>query len=90
MTKGVAMSPKPFLEPFLPENDEEHNLRDSFGQFLYRGESDAPLPSGHQRSEYHRYGLTDEDIEFWGLDQPGAPPPDAVWWAVVDLLDKMG
>ena len=47
------------------------------------------LPSGHRRSEYHRYGATDGDIEFWGLDQPGAPPPEAAGWAVMDLMDEM-
>jgi len=50
--------------------------------------SDDLLPSGHRRSEYHRYGATDGDIEFWGLDQPGAPPPDAAGWVVMDLLDE--
>jgi len=47
------------------------------------------LPSGHRRSEYHRYGATDGDIEFWGLDQPGAPPPDAAGWVVMDMLEEM-
>lgn len=83
------MSPNTFLEPFLPWNDDGYDPRDSFGQFLHEGESNDLLLSGYRRSEYHRYGVTDEDIEFWGLDQPGAPPPDAVWWAVMDLLDEM-
>jgi hypothetical protein len=33
------------------------------------------LPSGYRRSDYHYYGATDDDIESWGLDQPGAPAP---------------
>lgn len=55
----------------------------------YVSSSSDLLPSGHRRSEYHRYGATDGDIEFWGLDQPGAPPPDVAGWVVMDLLDEM-
>jgi len=52
-------------------------------------ESDDLLPSGYRRSEYRFYGATDDDIDTWGLDQPGAPPPDAVGSAVWDLWDEM-
>lgn len=83
------MYPNMFLEPFLSENDERHDPRDPSNQFLHGDEGDDLLASGYSRSEYRSYGITDEDIEFWGLDQPGAPPPDAVWWAVMDLLDEM-
>ena len=83
------MYPKESLEPFLPVNDERHDSRPPLGQFLPEDKSDELLPSGYWRSEYHSCGFTDEDIEFWGLDQPGAPPPDAVWWAVMELLDEM-
>ena len=83
------MSPNTFLEPFLSGNDGRHEPCAPSSQFLHGDESDDLLPSGHSRSEYRRYGVTDEDIKFWGLDQPGAPPPDAVWWAVMDLLDEM-
>lgn len=55
----------------------------------YVSSSSDLLPSGYRRSDYHLYGATDDDIEFWGLDQPGAPPPDVAGWAVMDLLDEM-
>ncbi|MBN1813113.1 MAG: hypothetical protein JXA14_14850 [Anaerolineae bacterium] len=40
-------------------------------------------------SEYHRYGAADGDIEFWGLDQPGAPPPEVAGWVIGDMMDEM-
>ena len=55
----------------------------------YPSKNDDLLPSGYRRSEYHRYGATDGDIEFWGLDQHGAPPPDVAGWAVWDIMDEM-
>ena len=54
-----------------------------------RASSSDLLPSGHSRSEYHRYGAADGDIEFWGLDQPGAPPPEAAGWVIGDMMDEM-
>lgn len=47
------------------------------------------VPGGYRRSEYHRYGASNGAIEFWGLDQPGARPPDVAWWVAMDLLDQM-
>ena len=35
------------------------------------------LPNGRKRQEYYDAGLSDTDIEYWGLDQPGAPEPQA-------------
>ena len=52
-------------------------------------EEDDLLLSGYRRSEYHKYGATDEDIDFWGLDQPGAPAPEERRWAVWDQADEM-
>ena len=52
-------------------------------------QDDDLLPSGYRRSECHRCGATDGEIEFWGLDQPGAPPPEAAGAAVWDLLDEL-
>ncbi len=48
------------------------------------------LPSGYRRSDYHYYGATDDDIEYWGLDQPGAPAPWDAGIAVWELLDADG
>ena len=52
-------------------------------------EDDDMLPSGYRRSDYRLYGATDDDIDFWGLDHPGAPPPQAAGWAVWDALDEL-
>jgi hypothetical protein len=54
-----------------------------------RASSSDLLPSGHSRSEYHRCGATDDDIEIWGLDQPGAPPPEAAGWVIGGMIDEM-
>jgi len=48
------------------------------------------LPSGYAREEYKRHGATDFDIGFWGLDQPGAPPPSLAGWVVWGMADDMG
>ena len=45
------------------------------------------LPNGYTRKEYHEYGFTDYDIEFWGLDQPGAPDPFSAGWVIADVFD---
>jgi type III secretory pathway component EscS len=51
--------------------------------------SSERLSSGYLRGDYYDYGATDNDIEFWGLDQPSAPSPDVAGWAVMDALDEM-
>jgi len=61
----------------------------TFLDSLQLSNADDLLPGGHYRSEYHDYGMTDDDIASWGFDQPDAPSPEAVAWAVVDLLDVM-
>ena len=50
---------------------------------------DSALPSGYRRTDYHRYGATDDDIKFWGLDHPGAPPPEVAGWVVWDMYEEM-
>ncbi len=86
-----------FLQPSLSSDDERHSVPvvrivadDESADAASVCASDDVFPSGHRRSEYHSYGYTDDDIALWGLDRPGAPPPDAVWRAVVDLLDEIG
>jgi hypothetical protein len=37
--------------------------------------SDEFSLNGYKRNNYKIYGLTDFDIEYCGLDQPGAPEP---------------
>jgi hypothetical protein len=63
----------PYTAPWWAEDPEE--------------EQDDRLPNGFRRSEYHEYGISDDDIDLWGLDQPGAPAPSAAGWVVWDLLD---
>ncbi len=46
-----------------------------------------PLPNGYQRQDYYAYGINDADIEYWGLDQPGAPEPFAAGIAIADITD---
>lgn len=58
-----------------------------YPMFDYNNSEDEILPSGYRRSDYHAYGLTDFDIELWGLDQPGAPNPLSSGWVMVDMLD---
>ena len=46
------------------------------------------LPNGLSRDEYYKIGFSDYEIEFFGLDQPGAPDPHAVGFVVLDLMDE--
>ena len=73
----------------LSETASRSYASQPYGHLRPTESSDNLLPSGHRRGEYHRYGATDGDIEFWGLDQLGAPPPDVAGWVVMDLLDEM-
>ena len=46
--------------------------------FLHSDEEDRSeevLPNGHTRGEYYEQGYSDYDIEFWNLNQTGAPSP---------------
>jgi hypothetical protein len=45
------------------------------------------LPNGYNRQDYYYRGYSDTDIEFWGLDQPGAPNPDAAGFVIADMAD---
>jgi len=47
------------------------------------------LPNGLRRSDCHDYGISDDEIEFWGLDQPGTSPPETAGWVVWDMMDDM-
>jgi hypothetical protein len=78
--RGIVTLPKQFFPKDLFDSTQSTSASSS---------SDELLPSGYLRSDYRSYGATDEDIEFWGLDQPGAPPPDVAGWAVMELLEEM-
>ncbi|MHA1278604.1 MAG: hypothetical protein ACTSQ8_15530 [Candidatus Helarchaeota archaeon] len=45
------------------------------------------LPNGYSRQDYYAYGYSDFDIEYMGLDQPGAPSPQASGVVIADMLD---
>ena len=49
--------------------------------------SDKRLPNGFMREDYYKYGFTDFDIEYWGLDQTGAPEPPMAGWVIWDMAD---
>jgi hypothetical protein len=83
------MSLNTFLERILSGSDKRHRPRNPFSRFWYRNKSGELLSSGYRRSEYHRHGVTDEDIDFWGLDQPGTPPPSAAAWMMMESLYEM-
>lgn len=48
--------------------------------------SNEVLPNGYTRGEYYEQGFSDYDIEFWNLDQYGAPSPQAAGWILMDLM----
>ena len=56
---------------------------DTSAKYLY----DKHLPNGYTRNDYKEFGFTDFDIEFWGLDQPGAPDPPMAGWMIWDVID---
>ncbi len=45
------------------------------------------LPNGYTRKDYYNHGYTDTDIEFWGLDQAGAPEPKVAGFIIADMMD---
>jgi hypothetical protein len=49
--------------------------------------SEERLPNGYTRKDYYDNGFTDFDIEYWGMDQPGAPDPPMAGWVIWDMLD---
>lgn len=56
----------------------------------WEDDTDEELDSGYTRGEYYEYGLDDIEIEFWGLDQPGAPAPEdagSMIWEMVEEID---
>jgi hypothetical protein len=59
-----------------------------FPQGTYTGPNpDHHLPNGHTRKEYYDLGFSDMEIDFWGLDQPGAPGPEAAGFVIMDMLE---
>lgn len=46
------------------------------------------LDSGYSREDYYAMGFSDDEIEGFGLDQPGAPPPEIAPFAIDDLMRR--
>ena len=58
-----------------------------FPRGTYTGpQPDHQLPNGHTRQEYYSIGFSDMDIDFWGLDKPGAPSPEVASFVFLDVL----
>lgn len=49
--------------------------------------SQEVLPNGYQRQDYLDVGFSDQDIEFWGLNQPNAPDPSSAGLIIADSFD---
>ena len=45
------------------------------------------LPNGYTRQDYYDAGFSKSDIEFWGLDKPGAPDPHVAGFEIMDMMD---
>ena len=54
---------------------------------LYGNNPEEVLPNGWRRKDYYDYGLTDLDIECWGMDLPGAPEPALSGIVIMDVAD---
>ena len=54
---------------------------------FYGNNPDEVLPNGWCRKHYYEYGLTDFDIECWGMDLPGAPEPALSGIVIMDMAD---
>jgi len=62
-------------------------MDNEFSSIFDSENSDGLLPNGHKRSDYYDLGYTDKDIEFWGLNQPGAPDPHVAGFEILDAMD---
>ena len=57
------------------------------GKDLECSYEDDLLPNGFSRQDYYGLGFSDSDINFWGLDQPGAPDPNTAGFEIMDFMD---
>lgn len=48
--------------------------------------SEDELPNGYEREDYYKLGYTDEEIEYWGLDQPEAPSPTSAGMMIAERI----
>ena len=80
-SNSIYGSPKPIS---AENNNPTYSLSCQTGS---NNQVNQILPNGYRRDEYHSYGISDFEIEFWELDQPGAPAPGISGWVIMDMLD---
>ena len=86
---ALFMSPVAFyILHVIIESLEEKNDTPS-RMISYSSRANEVLPNGYTRQEYQDYGYSDEDIEYWGFDQPSAPSPSASGYVVNNMLDGL-
>lgn len=64
-----------------------HSLNRKPSRFDSKSQDENSLPNGYTRQDYYDYGYSDFDIEYSGLDQPGAPSPPASGFVIFDMVD---
>lgn len=48
---------------------------------------DETFPNGYTRVDYYEAGFSEGAIEYFGLDKPVAPGPNAAVWEIGDFMD---
>ena len=66
---------------------DNNSLDDLYSRITQKHLPSEVLPNGHTRQDFHDAGYSDKDIEFWGLDKPGAPDPISAGYIIADLFD---
>lgn len=66
---------------------DRNSLDDIYSKFTQKHSPLEILPNGYTRKDLHDAGYSDNDIEFWGLDKPGAPDPIIAGYIIADLFD---
>ena len=64
-----------------------HSSNRNPSRFDLNERDENSLPNGYTHKDYYDYGYSDFDIEYWGLDQPGAPSPPAAGFVISDMMD---
>ena len=72
---------------YIAAKIEELSGGSSPGRRSNRATKDDVFPNGYTYQDYAEYGFTEADMDFWGLDQPGAPEPQTAGWIIMDAMD---
>ncbi len=78
---------RPSLDNRTFHNDHFDNKLDILSPGNSKSSSSDLLQNGYQRQDYLDIGFTDDEIEFWGLDQPNAPDPHSAGYIIADSFD---